>query len=251
MAPMIGRPRLLGASGGDARALADLAPAFFTDACSVIKSPWGQAAVPDFVMPETEGERPPDLENQLRFGVGLARLAAKDPDVHKTSASSAMGLPRSFKSSGRAREGTSAGECTARDGTKGLNTPPSSSESERNSAHSGGGSRLSCRPTPRCQCREYTLSSTLFKRMIVYCSFHLQCGERKMKSYRELAMEFIETLKRENAEAQREIDRHARYQSDVMDQEIRLLRQDIESRFRTIIYLKEELRQLLCHKPRE
>jgi hypothetical protein len=73
-----------------------------------------------------------------------------------------------------------------------------------------------------------------------------------MKSYRELAMELIETLKREkNAEAQQEIDRYAGYQSDVMDQKIRLLRQDIESRFRTIIYLKEELRQLLCHKPKE
>ena len=75
--------RLLGASGGDARALADLASAFFTEASSVIESPWGQAAVPDFVMPETEGERPPDLENQLRFGGALARLAAEDPDVHK------------------------------------------------------------------------------------------------------------------------------------------------------------------------
>ena len=72
-----------------------------------------------------------------------------------------------------------------------------------------------------------------------------------MKSYRELAMEFIETLNRENAEAQQEIDRYAGYQSDVLDQEMRLLRQDIESRFRTMIYLKEELRQLLCHKPRE
>jgi hypothetical protein len=58
--------QLLCASGGDARALADLAPAFFTEACSVIESPWGQAAVPDFVMPETEGDRPPDFENQLR-----------------------------------------------------------------------------------------------------------------------------------------------------------------------------------------
>jgi 2-polyprenyl-6-methoxyphenol hydroxylase-like FAD-dependent oxidoreductase len=75
--------RLLGANGGDARALADLAPAFFTKACSVIESPWGQAAVPDFVMPETEGERPPDFEKQLRFGGALARLAAEDPDVHK------------------------------------------------------------------------------------------------------------------------------------------------------------------------
>jgi 2-polyprenyl-6-methoxyphenol hydroxylase-like FAD-dependent oxidoreductase len=75
--------RLLGASGGDARALVDLVPAFFTEACSMIESPWRQAAVPDFVMPETEGERPPDFENQLRFGGALARLAAEDPDVHK------------------------------------------------------------------------------------------------------------------------------------------------------------------------
>jgi hypothetical protein len=64
-------------------------------------------------------------------------------------------------------------------------------------------------------------------------------------------MEFMETLKRENAEAKQEIDRYAGCQSDVMDLEIRLLRQDIASRFRTIIYLKEELIQLLCHKPRE
>ena len=75
--------RLLGASSGGARGLADLAPAFFTQACSVIESPWGQAAVPDFVMPETEGERPPDFENQLRFGGALARLAAEDAEVHK------------------------------------------------------------------------------------------------------------------------------------------------------------------------
>src|SRR5262249_14979311 len=64
--------RLLGASGGDARALVDLVPAFFTEARSMIESPWRQAAVPDFVMPETEGERPPDFENQLRFGGALA-----------------------------------------------------------------------------------------------------------------------------------------------------------------------------------
>ena len=75
--------RLLGASGGDARALVDLVPAFFTETCSMIESPWRQAAVPDFVMPETEGERPPDFENQLRFGGALARLTAEDPDVHK------------------------------------------------------------------------------------------------------------------------------------------------------------------------
>jgi 2-polyprenyl-6-methoxyphenol hydroxylase-like FAD-dependent oxidoreductase len=78
--------RLLGANGRDARALAELAPAFFTEAHSVIGSPWVQAAVPDFVMPQTEGERPPDFEKQLRFGGALARLAAEDPDVHKLMA---------------------------------------------------------------------------------------------------------------------------------------------------------------------
>jgi 2-polyprenyl-6-methoxyphenol hydroxylase-like FAD-dependent oxidoreductase len=75
--------RLLGKIGGDDRALANLAPAFFVEACGVIEAPWGQAAVPDFVMPETQGERPPDFENQLRFGSALARLAAEDPEVHK------------------------------------------------------------------------------------------------------------------------------------------------------------------------
>jgi hypothetical protein len=47
--------RLLGASGGDARAPADLAPAFFTEACRVIETPWGKFAVPDFVIPRNRG----------------------------------------------------------------------------------------------------------------------------------------------------------------------------------------------------
>jgi 2-polyprenyl-6-methoxyphenol hydroxylase-like FAD-dependent oxidoreductase len=75
--------RLLGKIDGDNRLLTDLAPAFFAEVCGLIEAPWSQAAVPDFVMPETEGERPPDFENQLRFGGALARLAAEDADVHK------------------------------------------------------------------------------------------------------------------------------------------------------------------------
>lgn len=63
--------------------LADLAPAFFAGAHDLIETPWRQAAIPDFVMPETEGEPPPDFESQLRFGSALTRLAAEDPDVQK------------------------------------------------------------------------------------------------------------------------------------------------------------------------
>jgi 2-polyprenyl-6-methoxyphenol hydroxylase-like FAD-dependent oxidoreductase len=75
--------RLLGNIGGAKRPLAGLARAYFAEACGVIEAPWGQAAVPDFGMPETEGERPPDFEKQLQFGDALARLAAEDAEVHK------------------------------------------------------------------------------------------------------------------------------------------------------------------------
>jgi 2-polyprenyl-6-methoxyphenol hydroxylase-like FAD-dependent oxidoreductase len=75
--------RLLGTIAGGSRPLAGVAPAFFAETSGLIETPWGQAAVPDFVMPETRGERPPDFENQLRFGGALARLAAEDPEVHK------------------------------------------------------------------------------------------------------------------------------------------------------------------------
>jgi hypothetical protein len=51
----------------------------FIEARSVIESPWGQAAVPDFAMTQTEGERPPDFANQLRFGGTLARQVSFIP----------------------------------------------------------------------------------------------------------------------------------------------------------------------------
>ena len=63
--------------------LADLATAFFAGAHDLIETPWRLAAVPDFVMPETEGEAPPDFENQLSFGSALTQLAAEDPEVQK------------------------------------------------------------------------------------------------------------------------------------------------------------------------
>jgi hypothetical protein len=41
------------------------------------------AAIPDFVFPETQGQRPADFESSLKFGSGLARLVAEDAAVHK------------------------------------------------------------------------------------------------------------------------------------------------------------------------
>ena len=73
--------RLLGSAEGDP--LAGLAAAFFAAASELIETPWAQAAIPDFVMPQTAGERPVDLDRHLAFGGALARLAAEDPAVHK------------------------------------------------------------------------------------------------------------------------------------------------------------------------
>jgi len=72
---------LLGSREGDP--LNELAPAFFAKACGLIETPWASAAVPDFAFPETEGERPPDLDRTLKFRGAFNRLAAADPAVHK------------------------------------------------------------------------------------------------------------------------------------------------------------------------
>jgi len=63
--------------------LKGLAPAFFAEAARLIETPWALAAVPDFVFPETRGERPADFERSLEFGAGLNRLAAEDAGIHK------------------------------------------------------------------------------------------------------------------------------------------------------------------------
>lgn len=63
--------------------LADLAREYFAEVARIIETPWAQAAVPDFVHPDTRGERPPDFEQTLKFGMALGRLAARDPEVHR------------------------------------------------------------------------------------------------------------------------------------------------------------------------
>jgi 2-polyprenyl-6-methoxyphenol hydroxylase-like FAD-dependent oxidoreductase len=66
--------------------LEGLAPAFFAAASVLIETPWAMAAIPDFVYPETRGERPADLEQRFKVGSALSKLAARDPAVHKLMA---------------------------------------------------------------------------------------------------------------------------------------------------------------------
>jgi len=78
--------RLLDRLGSEPDPLAGLAPAFFQAAAILIHTPWAGAAVPDFVHPDTRGERPENFEQTLKFGMGLSKLAARDPAVHKLTA---------------------------------------------------------------------------------------------------------------------------------------------------------------------
>ena len=75
--------RFLGARSSERDPLDGLAHAFLTEADALIATPWAQAAVPDFIHPDTRGERPANFEETLRFGAALTKLMARDPAIHK------------------------------------------------------------------------------------------------------------------------------------------------------------------------
>jgi 2-polyprenyl-6-methoxyphenol hydroxylase-like FAD-dependent oxidoreductase len=74
---------LLAAQSVESNGLAGLARAFFAEAEKLIDTPWWAAAIPDFIDPRTEGQRPPDFEDTLKFFAALLKLAAQDAAVHK------------------------------------------------------------------------------------------------------------------------------------------------------------------------
>src|SRR3989441_1277922 len=78
--------RLLAARARERDPLAGLAPQYFAEVARLVDTPWAAAAIPDFVHPDTRGERPADLEQTLKFGVALGKLAARDPAVHRLTA---------------------------------------------------------------------------------------------------------------------------------------------------------------------
>lgn len=74
---------LLTAHDAGSDGLAGLVSAFFAEAAKLIDTPWWTAAIPDFIDPRTEGQRPSDLEDMLKFSAALLELAARDAAVHK------------------------------------------------------------------------------------------------------------------------------------------------------------------------
>lgn len=64
--------------------LAALARDFLGNLGALIDAPWSLAATPDFVYPETRGERPPSFADSQRFNAALMRLAAEDAAVHRS-----------------------------------------------------------------------------------------------------------------------------------------------------------------------
>ena len=75
--------QLLAARAGADDPLDGLAPSFFAEASPLIEGPWAMAALPDFAHPDTRGERPADIGQQLKVSFAINKLAARDPAVHK------------------------------------------------------------------------------------------------------------------------------------------------------------------------
>jgi len=75
--------RLLSTNAAEANPLSMLAQQFLTKAEALIKEPWAMSALPDFIYPQTRGERPAHLEQRLNSQFALTRLATRDPAVWK------------------------------------------------------------------------------------------------------------------------------------------------------------------------
>jgi 2-polyprenyl-6-methoxyphenol hydroxylase-like FAD-dependent oxidoreductase len=78
--------RLLASRAAEPDPLDGLAVTFFAEAEPLIETPWVSAVIPDFVHPETRGERPANFAQTLKFGLALGVLAAQDPAVHRLTA---------------------------------------------------------------------------------------------------------------------------------------------------------------------
>jgi len=74
---------LLQAAAHQGQGFASVPGEFLAQAQPIIDAPWGTAVIPDFLDPLTEGERPANLDDALRFGKALLKVAYDDPALHK------------------------------------------------------------------------------------------------------------------------------------------------------------------------
>jgi hypothetical protein len=75
--------RLLSTNVMKADPFATLAKQFLSEAEALIAQPWTISAIPDFIYPQTRGERPDDLEGRLNAQFALGRIATRDASIWK------------------------------------------------------------------------------------------------------------------------------------------------------------------------
>jgi hypothetical protein len=63
--------------------LAGLPRVFFSRSLPQVEVPWNMSAMPDLIYPTAGGERPADLENQLKYDGALLRLAMREATVYR------------------------------------------------------------------------------------------------------------------------------------------------------------------------
>jgi 2-polyprenyl-6-methoxyphenol hydroxylase-like FAD-dependent oxidoreductase len=63
--------------------LAGLAQSFFPQAAEIIVTPWTLVASQDLAYPQTQGQRPADLEEGAQYFAALDALTAEDVEVHR------------------------------------------------------------------------------------------------------------------------------------------------------------------------
>ena len=73
--------RLLSTNAAKVEPLSTLAQQFLTETEVLIEGPWTISAIPDFIYPQTRGERPDDLEYRLKSQFALTQIATRDPSV--------------------------------------------------------------------------------------------------------------------------------------------------------------------------
>ena len=75
--------RLLRPPAGEKDPLVELGPAFLAQIQPMIETPWMMAAVPDFVYPDTRGERPARSAAPASSRPRFAKIAIRDEEFHR------------------------------------------------------------------------------------------------------------------------------------------------------------------------
>jgi 2-polyprenyl-6-methoxyphenol hydroxylase-like FAD-dependent oxidoreductase len=75
--------RLLAEAGEKSAPLETVGPVFLAAVEELVNGPWMGAALLDLSYPQTQGQRPADIQERREYQAGIMRLAEQDPDIHR------------------------------------------------------------------------------------------------------------------------------------------------------------------------